>query len=237
MTRTLLSALLFALVLAGCSGKESGADGSSSGEIAKAATIAYGFTYRFALPGAAVGQAQDRHIALCDQLGPARCRMLEMHRSAGASNTGGSLRFAVAAGDARRFGSALAAPVVRLGGELTARDFEAEDVSGQQAEAQAKVAEKNDVANRSALSSVRDRIALSTIWIYYDGKTGFGEQIGDAFAAGGETLTSSVVALIYFLAAAVPWVVVLGLMFLVARAISRRLRRTRPDRHAVDAGV
>jgi len=238
MKRTLLSALLVAAMLAGCSRNDGAtADGASDAETAKAPLIAYGYTYRFALPGTAVGHAQDRHIALCDRLGPARCRMLEMHRTAGTSGDSGSLRFAVAAADARGFGAALVSPVTSLGGALTSRDFEAEDLSAQQAEAQAKVAEKNNVANRTALSGLRDRLDLSTVWVYYDGTTRFGTRIGVAFADGGETLTSSVVALIYFLAGAIPWVVVLGLLFLIARAATRRFRRTREARRPADAGV
>ena len=226
MKRLLLSALFVLLALPGCGRNENVAkEGVSSGGSDTASTIAYGFTYRFALPGAAVGQVQDAHIALCDQLGPERCRLQEMHCSVGPTDYGGSLRLAVARDDAPRFGQALVAPVTRAGGELKSRDFEAEDLSGQRTEAQDKVAEKNDAANRAALSGVRDRLLMSSIWIYYEGTASFGKRIGDAFGAAGETVTSSVVALIYFVAGALPWIIVFGLIFFVGQAILRQARR------------
>jgi hypothetical protein len=178
-----------------------------------------------------VNEAQDKHVALCDQLGPGRCRMLEMHRSTSASGSDGSTRFMVLAGDARKFGKDMTAPVVGLGGELSSRDFEAEDVTRQPADATAKVAEKNNTDNRAAAATLRERIETSTVWAYYSGTEGFWNQVGAALGSGGETLTSSVVALIYFLAGALPWVVVLGALFLIVRAISRRIpRRPRVDR-------
>ena len=171
--------------------------------------------------------------------------MQEMHRSVGPTDFGGSLRFIVARDDARRFGQALLPPVTSVGGVLKSRDFEAEDLAGQQNEAAAKVAEKNDAANRAALSGLRQRLLMSSIWIYYDGTAGFGKRIGDAFGAAGETITSSLVALIYFVAGALPWILVFGLGFFVVRLIVRQARRrwrgrtvaTHPDRPAADRPV
>jgi hypothetical protein len=227
----LASVLLMGTALAACSNRESEQAGQAESLGDTKALVAYGYTYRFTLPGAAVNEAQDKHMALCDQMGPGRCRMLEMHRSTSASGSDGSTRFMVLAGDARKFGQDMTAPVTALSGELASRDFEAEDVTKQTAEAAAKVAEKNNADNRAAAGSLRERVETSTVWAYYSGTEGFWSQVGAALSSGGETLTSSVVALIYFLAGALPWVVVLGTLFLIVRAISRRIpRRPKPGR-------
>ncbi len=234
MKRMLASVLLMGTALAACSNRESGqaeqaGQAESLGDTK--ALVAYGYTYRFTLPGGAVNEAQDRHMALCDQMGPSRCRMLEMHRSTSPRGSDGSTRFMVLAGDARKFGQDLTAPVTALGGELASRDFEAENVTKQTAEATAKVAQKNNADNRAVAGNLRERVETSTVWAYYSGTQGFWSQVGAAMSSGGETLTSSVVALIYFLAGALPWVVVLGTIFLIVRTISRRIpRRPRPDR-------
>jgi hypothetical protein len=224
MTRTFALILMAVLALWGCSKAEHGG-GSPSGDVVAQSAVAYGFTYRFALPRAAVDQAQDRHMALCDRLGPARCRMQEMHGSVGEGSTGASTRFAVAAGDARRFGQELLPTIEALGGTLQSRDFEAEDVARQRSDAQAKVAEKGSAANQAALAAVQDRVAISTVWAYYEGKAGFGEQTGAAFAAIGDTLTTSVVMLIYFLSGVLPWALALVVIVSLDRAGLRLVRR------------
>ncbi|MFD1950445.1 hypothetical protein ACFSGX_06655 [Sphingomonas arantia] len=227
-----LPIMIVAMTLAGCSGGDSGGGGVAEPDAAS--TIAYGFDYRFALPGTAVGQAQDRHIALCDRLGPARCRMLEMHRSVGMGQgaSSGSLRFAVASADTRAFDQALLAPVSALGGKLVSRDFEAEDLSVQRTEAQAKVAQKGGATNQAALANIQQRLQTSAIRIQYDGTSGFFAQVGGALGAAGETLTASVVALVYALAASLPWLLVGGILFLAIRAFARWLKRVTGGRLA-----
>lgn len=236
MKTTLLPPLLLALALAGCSKPVPESGGGQRALGSDAAQIAYGYTYSFALPVAGITQAQDLHIAQCDRLGPARCRMQEMHRSAGTRDTGGSIRFVVARADARPFGDALLAPVRSLHGTLTSRDFEAEDVSKQIADAQAKVADKDTATNRTAVSDARAQVETSSIRVQYSGVASFAEQTGDALAASGETLTSSVVALIYVLTAALPWVVVLALLVITLRALNRWLRRRFPQSSGVRSG-
>lgn len=218
-----MSVLPIVLVLAGCS-KAPDPNKSSRLQGGDAAQMSYGYSYRFALPGDVVTQAQDRHVALCDQMGSARCRLQEMHRSAGTGSSAGSTRFVVASGDARRLGQALIAPVTGLHGTMTSREFEAEDVSKQIADAQAKAGEKDNAANRTAVAEAQDRVATSSIWVYYEGKTGFGEQLGGAFGDAGETMRTSIIALIYVLSAVLPWALVLGVLFFVVRAALRRVR-------------
>jgi len=229
MKTIFVSSLLLVLALAGCS-QPSPESGPEQRTLSNAvAQIAYGYTYRFALPVAAITQAQDLHIAQCERLGPAQCRMQEMHRSAGTSDTGGSIDFVVARAVARPFGDALLAPVRNLHGTLTARDFEAQDVTKQIAEAQAQAAEKNTAANRTAVTDARAQVETSTISVYYTGTASFGEQTGAALEASGDTFTYSIVALIYVLSAALPWIVVLFLLVIAFKAVRRWLRRQFPQ--------
>ena len=231
MGKTLPTILLIAISLAACSKRTESAGGDAPGgsnavgEKAGAPEVAYGYSYRFSLPSSAVTQAQDRHIALCDQMGQARCRLQEMHRSTDRTSSSGSIKFIIVSNEARQFGTALVAPVTTLGGELQSRDFEAEDVSKQIAAGEQKVAAKPTVDNQTALAEVRERVATSPVTVYYENSAGFGEQVGNALGAAGETLTSSVSALIYFLAAALPWAIVFTVLFFGIRAIVRQTRR------------
>jgi hypothetical protein len=228
MIKTLPMILLIALSLSACSRRTeriSGGEGNSTAEMTGPSEVAYGYTFRFALPSSAVTQAQDRHIALCDQMGQARCRLQEMHRSTDRTSSSGSIKFLVVSSEARQFGNQLVAPVTALKGELQSRDFEAEDVSKQIAAGEQKVAAKPTVDNQIALADVRERVATSPVTVVYENSAGFGEQVGNALGAAGETLTSSVSALIYFLAAALPWAIVFTLLFFGIRAIVRRTNR------------
>lgn len=228
MKASILASALIILALSGCSEQSRDQGGGPSGGGNEAAQMSYGYTFRFTMPGDVVTEAQDRHIAMCDQLGAARCQMQEMRRSAGPGDSDGSTRFVVASGDARKFGQDLIAPVTSLKGTMSSRDFEAEDVSTQIADAQAKAAEKGDATNRATLTAARNRVVTSSIWVYYAGKTAFGQQIGAAFGDVGETMGSSIVALIYFLSAILPWALAFGVIFFVVRAIFRRMRTMFP---------
>ncbi|WP_420138011.1 hypothetical protein [Sphingomonas sp.] len=223
--------LLITLSLSACSRRDDRvitAGDNSMVEMEGRSNVAYGYTYRFGMPSKAITQIQDRHIAMCDQMGAARCRLQEMHRSANQTSSSGSINFLVASGEARQFGTALIAPVAAAGGALKSRDFEAEDVSKQIAASENKAAAKPTADNQAALAEVRERVVMSPVTVVYDTAAGFGEQVGNALAAAGETTTSSVSALIYFLAAALPWVIVFTILFFGIRAIVRQTRRMFP---------
>ncbi|WP_442679972.1 hypothetical protein ACSBM8_01840 [Sphingomonas sp. ASY06-1R] len=230
MRKTLPIFLLIALGLSACSKRDDSVTvgENSSVEMDGRANVAYGYTYRFGLPSKVVTQIQDRHIALCDQMGAARCRLQEMHRTTDQTSSSGSIKFLLASGDARPFGTALVAPVVAAGGALKSRDFEAEDVSKQIATSEKQTAAKPTAANQAALADVRERVVLSPVTVVYDNVAGFGEQVGNALSAAGETTTSSVAALIYFLAAAFPWAIVFAILFFGIRAIVRYTNRLFP---------
>ena len=253
------------LLLPACSGHEgasTNAGDTTSATQAQTASepapvrMAYSYIYRFAVPAAQIGTAQDRHMAMCERAGAGRCRLLEIHRSVGQYG-GGSLKLEVASGFARSFAAGLAAPVEALGGSLRSNDVEAEDVGRQIVDVQARVRAKEALAARlnqilrtrsgstadlvstekavadvqealdaarTALAQAQGRIDTSPLEISYEQQATFGSALGDAFGEVGGTVSSSIVTLIYFLAAAAPWLVVAGLLFLGGRALRRRLR-------------
>ena len=263
MSKT-LSALLAIFLLAACSSSEHGAGGGASEAVqpntaAVPTRMAYSYTYRFSVPDAAIDGAQARHIAMCDQLGPMRCRVLETHRSTGEYGSA-SLKLEVASGVARRFGAALAPPVEALGGALLSNDVEAQDLGRQIVDVQARLRAKEALverlnaalrtrpgstadlvttekavadaqgeldAVRSELKLAEGRLAASPFSIGYAPRQSFSWKLGNAFAAVGSTASSSVEALIYFLAAALPWAVVGVTLFFTVRAALRWLRRRR----------
>ena len=111
--------------------------------------IAYVYRYNFRLPGAELARVQDAHLAICDRLGPARCRVLDMKREAGeAEYASGSLKLQVAAADARRVGAALGEPVVKAGGTLADSGIAAEDLSKQMIDTGARIRAKEQVILR-----------------------------------------------------------------------------------------
>jgi len=163
------------LTLAGCSSPDrhagSGAADRSTAEpaVAPAATtpprdgaspaaikivlpqIAYTYRYEFRLSAAAVATVQQRHLALCDRLGPARCHVISMDRTTigpDGAISGGSLKLAVEAGLARAFGERLAATAAQAGGTQGASSIAAEDLSKQIVDTEARLRAKQALAER-----------------------------------------------------------------------------------------
>jgi hypothetical protein len=102
--------------------------------------MAYAYKYAFSLPGAAVTRAQQAHVALCDQLGPARCRVLALESQAGDEQaTSASLKLRVDSVVARQFGLALEKAVGDAGGHAVNRSMTAEDVSKDMVDTTARI--------------------------------------------------------------------------------------------------
>lgn len=92
--------------------------------------MAYSYGYIFRLPEAAVSKVQDRHVALCDSLGQAKCQVLSMRSAGGDEDAGsGSLKLRVASALARNFGARLGEASAAAGGRTVSSTIAAEDVS------------------------------------------------------------------------------------------------------------
>jgi Domain of unknown function (DUF4349) len=119
---------------------------------AAAPQIAYSYTYGYRLSEDDIGAVQQKHIALCDKLGAARCRVVSMKRAA---NDGefveASLSLQVDAKIARSFGQTLDKAVSDTGGETSSRDIEAEDLSKQMVDTAARIRAKEALTDRLLL--------------------------------------------------------------------------------------
>jgi hypothetical protein len=110
--------------------------------------IAYIYHYAFDLPADAVAATIDRHIALCDRLGPGRCHVLGMERRTEGKSAAASLKLAVDAGIARSFAATLSRSAVAAGGSQSDSSIEAEDLSKQIVDTEARLRAKQALAAR-----------------------------------------------------------------------------------------
>ncbi|MES2498161.1 MAG: DUF4349 domain-containing protein [Pseudomonadota bacterium] len=158
-------ALAVVLALTGCSKQapdggsrqeasdvaEPSAAKGGAGEAIKASMpqIAYVYRYAFEIPAEEIPTVIGRHIATCDRMGPARCRVLDMRSATSdGTSTGGSLKLIVEAGQARSFGASLAKVVTAGGGKQSDSSIEAEDLSKQIVDTEARLRSKQALAER-----------------------------------------------------------------------------------------
>lgn len=115
---------------------------------AQAPQIAYTYSYGYTLAPARIGAAQEKHVALCRDLGPARCLILqtELNRSGDGGNA--TTKLIVDARLAAAFGRRLDAVVADAGGEQAARSVTAEDVTKQLVDTGARIRAKEALAAR-----------------------------------------------------------------------------------------
>jgi hypothetical protein len=111
--------------------------------------IAYSYTYGFRLASGNIDAVQAKHVALCDKLGKARCRIGDMRRSSSDGEfTEAALTLFVDAKIARVFGAELDKAVVSEGGENSDRGIQAEDLSKQIIDTDARIKAKQALADR-----------------------------------------------------------------------------------------
>lgn len=129
--------------------REESAGGSA---VVSAPQIAYGYRHGYRLDPGDIPAAQRRHTAMCDALGPARCRISSLTRDAGDGRfvTAG-LSLLVDARIARPFGDRLDAAVTGAGGDVASRGIEAEDLSKQIVDVGARVRGKQALSDRLLL--------------------------------------------------------------------------------------
>jgi hypothetical protein len=117
--------------------------------VAAAPQIAYEYSYSFRLPADALAKVQAKHEALCDSLGPTRCRVIDMKRSAGEGDyASGSLELAVASNIARAFGARLSEAADADGATLADSAITAEDLSKQIVDTEARLRQRTLLATR-----------------------------------------------------------------------------------------
>jgi hypothetical protein len=166
--------VVLALGLAACGGDDSGA-GSIAAPVAReemasfqppdrleaalgqtvvsadapAPRIAYSYNLQFRVPADGVAAAQARHVAMCDALEAARCRVVALDRQGDDGQfVSGSLALQVESASARTFADAMEAAVVDAGGRTTGRGQQAEDLARQIVDVEARLAAKQALADR-----------------------------------------------------------------------------------------
>ncbi len=111
--------------------------------------IAYSYTYGYRIGSGEIDAVQTKHVALCDKLGRARCRIANMQKSSvDGEFSNASLTLMVDAKIARAFGGDLDKAVADSGGEASDRGIEAEDLSKQMIDTQARITAKQALADR-----------------------------------------------------------------------------------------
>lgn len=207
--------------------------------------IAYSYTVTYAFDRRTVGEVQGRQLALCRELGPARCLVVKSTLNAPGPDDHIVNDEAVLLVDARLAGEVnrrLDALAV-AGGAITAnRQVEAEDVTRQVIDTDAKVRAKQALAERllaiirsgkgkvgelveaerayaatqEELDAARgeqadlaQRVAMSRVTINYafDDTPGRQSPVRASLAAAGDTLATSLAALVTAAVAGLPWLV------------------------------
>ena len=111
--------------------------------------IAYVYKYLFRLPSDILASTQERHVELCESLGSARCRVIDLKRSASTGDRAeASLTLEVAPPLARRFGQQLVSGAEGAGAETIDRAIDAEDLSKQIVDADARIRTKEALVRR-----------------------------------------------------------------------------------------
>lgn len=112
--------------------------------------IAYIYEFGFRIATGRMSALQERHVAMCENLGPQSCQVLEMNQSGGEGDyANGRLKMAVAADQARAFGAQLADAAISVDGEQVSSSIAGEDLSKQIVDTEARL---------RARSLLRDRL-------------------------------------------------------------------------------
>lgn len=111
--------------------------------------IAYIYRVGYRLPGDAIPALQQAHVALCDQLGAARCQLGGLQRSGGEAEYGnGTLKLRVESRIARSILDRLNKAASDKGGRPVETAIEAEDVSKQMVDATARIRQRELLVSR-----------------------------------------------------------------------------------------
>lgn len=228
--------------------------------------IAYTYATTYALGDADIAPVQARHAALCRGLGPARCLVVKTSLTGvnrGAGTTSGETHLLVDARLAPDFGRRLDASNTAAGGTVAERKVDAEDVTKQIVDTDARVRAKQALATRllglinsadgkvadlvaaerafaetqeeldaarSLRETLRQRVAMSAIDLTYvsSAADSAAAPIRRSVGGIGETLASSMAALVNLLVAAIPWALLLAGLVWIRRRLGWRWPFRRP---------
>ena len=111
--------------------------------------LAYVYEYAYRLAGEEIGPLQRRHADLCEQQGPASCRILGMTKAGDEGETvTGELKLAVATRHARAFGALLEDVAEDAGAEQLSADIASEELSRAIVDTEAQIAARTELRDR-----------------------------------------------------------------------------------------
>lgn len=236
--------------------------------------IAYSYTVTYAFDRRTVARVQGQQLALCRGLGPSRCLVVKSTLNAPGPNDHIVTDEAVLLIDARLVGEAnrrFDALAVAGGATPANRQVEAEDVTRQAIDIDARVRAKQALAERllaiirsgkgkvgelveaerayavtqEELDAARgeqadlaQRVAMSRVTISYvfNDTPGQNSPVRASLASAGETLATSIGALVTAVVAGLPWLVVGTILIAFLRWVRRKRRWRWPRRaHPISA--
>ena len=111
--------------------------------------VAYTYAYGFRVPATVIRPMQEKHADMCEAKGPQVCRIVSMNSGESEGDYAyGSLQIAIASGEARTFGKALAATSQGMKGELVSSSIEGEDLSKRIVDTEARLRARTVLRDR-----------------------------------------------------------------------------------------
>ena len=111
--------------------------------------LAYVYDFAWRLAGEDIGRLQRSHADLCEQQGPASCRILGMSKDGeDADEVTGRLELAVATRHARAFGALLEDAAEDAGATGVSSEIQAEELSKSIVDTQARIAARTELRDR-----------------------------------------------------------------------------------------
>jgi hypothetical protein len=111
--------------------------------------LSYSYALSYLVPDDRIATAQDAHRNLCEEMGPARCQLLELERGIGEKQANNAkLRLRVATGDARRFQVLLDHEVTEAGGRIDNARIGTDEVSKQIVDTEARIRQRELLVSR-----------------------------------------------------------------------------------------
>ena len=124
-------------------------DEASSNSVPTAPKIAYVYDYGFRIAADEIAGLTQKHIELCESMANSACRVLSLSQNGSEGDFAhGRLELAVAAGQARGFGAALAQSAEGLGGEQISAQITGEDLSRQMVDTEARLRARTALRDR-----------------------------------------------------------------------------------------
>jgi hypothetical protein len=118
--------------------------------------IAYRYARTYRVAPADIAALQGKQIALCDRLGAGNCHVVRQRLAITDGSNDSALVLAVASGKARPLLVALDSAITKGGGDVTAQSTDADNLSGQIVDTEARIRAKQALADR-LLTIIRSR--------------------------------------------------------------------------------